>query len=130
MKLLSLQDEDITITTDEIISAKEAIIVSDALKHKLYGETSYTVEQKVKALEAALKLSIEQKTFDELEPCQCEAHLELANKSSVLKPHIVKLLDIAASAANPDVVSQVADVIICILEIFCYVSKVQGHVRW
>ena len=47
----------------------------------------------------------------------------LADKRSVLKPHIMKLLDIATSAANPDVENQVADVIICILEIIAVFPK-------
>ena len=46
---------------------------------------------------AAAYESIEQKPFNELESCQCEAHLVLANKSSLLKPHIVKLLDMLPS---------------------------------
>ena len=36
---ISTWEHPMTITTDEIISAKEAIVASDALKHKFYGET-------------------------------------------------------------------------------------------
>ena len=41
-----------------------------------------------------------------LQPCQCQPHLVLADRTLALRPHIVKLLDMVATSANPNVESQ------------------------
>ena len=97
-----------------------AEILADAGNHHNYMEGCYTLDEHT----AALYECIEYQEHTPIRPCQCKAHLVLADRASFIRPYVLKILDIAMSRASPSVENQVSDFIINFLEIMTLTTAI------